>query len=337
VGAACVWAPWIDERFVLAAPFAFLCRFLWRTRKRESEVSTALNWRREALLPSLLLIIFVLIRLIVLAPRTSAGATVAGYFSGRHFWDAPVARIALGVWEGLRAGWFLLVAGLILLRARPERALALAAGTAVLATIGLATAQDYSRSMTMLLPGAMLGALFVAEARPNWPPWLRFAAVAIALLVPAHHVMNDRVNPIFSLHHEIAALDNPPAIAMPELYELRAIHEMERGETEQAEADLTLAIKLSTNPSSPLKQLGILAASHGRWTDAFKDFSTWLEYEPQNPDAWFMRAQANLATGNSAAAQADFEKAKSLAPAHWSDRPDVNRFIANLKRSAAPR
>jgi tetratricopeptide (TPR) repeat protein len=165
---------------------------------------------------------------------------------------------------------------------------------------------------------------------PAWWPRLLPAAAIGALLLPAHHVMNDRVNPIFYLYHELAALDNPPPTAMPELYELRAIHEMERGEFAQADADLALAMKLAPNPASPSKQRGILAASQRHWADALKYFSILAEHDPQNPDAWFMCSQAHLALGDAPAAQSSFQHAASLAPTEWTTRPDVARFMANL-------
>lgn len=319
---ACLWAPWGDERFALAAPLAVFCRWLHRPDK--------FDLRRDAAIPAALLVAFVAIRLGVLAHKTAAGATTTGYLGGNNFLDAPFARIALGVWEGLRAGWWLVLAGLAALRPQRPRALVLASASLALLFIGLATAQDYSRSMTMLLPVAVLGALLSLRRPASWlPRTLRFAA-PVALLLPAHHVMNDRVNPIFYLYHELAALDSPPPAAMSELYELRAIHAMGRGEFAVAESDLALAIKLARNPASPAKQRGILAASQQRWADALRDFSMMVEHDAQNPDAWFMRAQANQALGHAATARSDLDRARSLAPADWTTRPDVARFIARL-------
>lgn len=320
--AACLWAPWVDERFVLAAPLALLCRWLYRPER--------FNLKRALVVPGVLLAAFVVVRLGVLTTSSASGATVGGYFAGKNFLDAPFTRIVLGVWEGLRAGWLFVAGAVVLLWAQRPRGLVLALTTAALLLIGLATAQDYSRSMTMLAPVAVLGLLLAIAARAAWLPRALLVAAPVALLVPAHHVMNDQVNPIYYLPHELAALDAPPPIAMSELYELRAIHAMERGEFAAAEANLTLAIKLAANPASPAKQRGILAASQQRWPDAKRDFSTMVEYDPKNPDAWFMRAQANHALGDTTAARADLDRARSLAPRGWETRPDVGRFIAKL-------
>ena len=199
-----------------------------------------------------------------------------------------------------------------------------------LMVLGLATAQDYSRSMTMLFPVAVLGLLLAREAAAGWLPLALRVSAAVALVLPAHHVMNDAVVPIFNLQHTLHHLDHPPAIAMPELYELRAIHAMELGQFGKADADLALAIKLAPNPASPARQRGILAASQGRWADARAYFLLMAEHEPKNPDAWLMCAQARFALGDAAGACTDIDRALALAPADWKTRPDVARFLAKL-------
>ncbi len=335
VWAAFLWAPWVDERFIAAAPLALLCRIVDRTLVSPGR-EPAFNWRREIGVPAALAAVFLVVRFGVLANLSAAGATPGGYFAGRHFLDAPISRIVLGVWEGLRSGWFFAVAAVALLWSRRLWAmpagLLLAVATGGLVVAGLVTAQDYSRSMTMVLPAAALGAVVWVRSAVSWRRSALGVCAAAGLILPAHHVMNDAVNPIYYLYHELAALKTPPPGAMPELFELRAIHEMERGEYGPAESDLGFAIKLSKNPASPARQRGILRASLGHWADALADFSTALAHDQANPDAWFMRAQANFATGNSTGAHDDIEHALSLAPNGWTDRPDVRRFLAKLNR-----
>jgi len=325
----CLLAPWIDERFVIAAPLALLCRWLHRPAK--------FDLKRDAAFPAALLAAFLFVRLGVLSSRSASGATVGGYLGTRNYLDAPLSRIALGVWEGLRAGWVFAGAAVMVLWPHRARSLALGGTMLALITLGLATAQDYSRTMTMLLPAAVLGLLLARGSAAGWLPRALPIAAAIALVLPAHHVMNDRVNPIFNLQHELAVLNHPPAIAMPELYELRAIHAMERGEFAKADADLALAVKLSDNPASPAKQRGILAASQGRWADARTYFALMAEHDPKNPDAWFMCAQASHALGKPADARTEIDRALSLAPADWRTRPDVARFLAKLGAPANQR
>lgn len=332
--AACVWAPWVDERFVVAAALALVVRHLDRGRRGASA-----GWRREFAVAASLLGTFVMVRLGLLSSETASGATITGYFSKHHFLDAPAPRILLGVWEGLRAGWWLVGLGFVaIMRSAEASKLSvslLAAAILGTAALGLATAQDYSRSMVMLVPAVVYGALSLTSALTGpWRPTALATASALALLLPAHHVMNDAVTPLYYLYHELAALRSPPLVARPELYELRAIHHMERGEFAAAESQLTLAIKLAPHPASPARQRGILLASRGRWADALRDFSLVVEQEPENPEGWFMHAQARFALGELAAARADLDHALALAPEGWGRRPDVSRFSAKLR--AAP-
>lgn len=320
---ACVLAPWIDERFVLAAPLALLCRWAAAPEKFDP--------RRDVGIPTALLSAFVAIRLGVLGSRSAPGATVAGYLSTRDYLSAPLSRIALGIWDGLRSGWIFVAAAVYLLRNQRHQTWWLGGTIAATAVVGLATAQDYSRTMTMLLPAALLGLILAHRAAVAWLRLALRGGAAVALVLPAHHVMNDAVVPIFNLQTALHFVDHPAPLAMAELYELRAIHAMERAEFDRADADLALAIKLARDPTSPARQRGVLAASQGRWSDALTYFSLMAQASPQNPDAWFMCAQARLALADTAGARKEFDHAVSLAPPDWATRPDVARFQAKLR------
>lgn len=323
---ACLWAPWVDERFVIGAPLAMLCRYCLRPASAQDQSPGALQ--REFAVPAALLAGFAVIRLGVLAGPSAPGATIGGYFANLQFGDAPGARIAAGIWEGLRAGWFFVLLAAALLPRR--QGVALTAAALGLMAAGLATAQDFSRAMMLVLPLGLAGAVRAFETRPRWLPLALRGAAAAALLLPGHLVMSNYVQPVQGFYHELAALDNPPALLRPESYELRAIHAMEQGLPAQAEADLGLAIKLAANPAGPSKQRGILYASAGRWEEARRDFAVMVQYAPEDPEAWFFRAQAQLALGDPAAARADMQQATARAPADWAARPDVARFLVRL-------
>lgn len=332
VWAACLWAPWVDERFVVAAPFALLCRWI-ATR---SAVPGAGGFdRKNAGVAAALLGAYAIVRLGLLAGDSAENATLVGYFSGKNYLDAPAGRILLGVWEGLRSGWFLLIGGIIALGATTRPGILLSITSIALVAIGLATAQDYSRSMTMLLPAAVLGVRLAAAHRPALLRGLAPVA-ALTLLLPAHHVMNDATSRIFYLYHQLAALRNPPLIATPEYHELAAIRAMEQGDFARAEQDLALAIKLAANPAMPAKQRGVLYASAQRWEEAKRDFTTVIEHAPENPDGWFLRSQVEYALQQLPAARSDFEHAKSLASPEWLRRPDVSRYAAKLYPQGRP-
>lgn len=328
---ACVWAPWVDERFVLGLPVALLCRELYLRRAGGAGGAAAgMNWRKDSLVPAGLVAVFAVVRLWVL-PGTAAGATAGGYWANLHLAGTPWVVGLWGAWEGLRLGWLLLGAGLVLVARRASMP-ALILGAVVAATVlaGLATAQDFSRSMMLVLPAAVLGAVLLVEASPVWLARALGLATVAALVLPAHHVINDRVNPIYYLYHELAVLRSPPPEALPETYELRAIRAMQAGDLAAAEQALNLAIKLAQNPASAAKQRGVLHAGQQRWAEARADFNLTVQHEPDDPDGWFFRAQAEAALGDLAEARSDMEQALAIAPRGWGERPDVARFRQRL-------
>ncbi len=337
VWAACLWAPWVDERFVVAVPVALLCRWLRDRLDATIEAERRFDARNDLVIPLILAAAFGVVRLWGVSRWTATGATVSGYFAGKSYLDAPPERLLLGAWEGLRAGWVLIVVAVLLLRGWAVGAAAVGIAAVLMTALGLATAQDYSRSMTLLLPLSLWGLLLMGRERPKWRRPLLAGTTAAALLLPAHHVMQDAVNPIYYLYHELAAFDSPVPAAMPELRELRALHELEDGDFAPAEADLTLAIKLSDHPESAARQRGRLYAAQRRWEDAKRDFSTVVERDPDNPEGWFLRAQVELAMHDFEASRADLEHAKSIAPPEWSKRPDVTRMAELLTRASAQR
>ncbi len=332
---ACVWAPWVDERFVLGALLALLCRHVVAIFTGAG-APAARTWRRDYAIAAALLAAFVAVRLGWLGGPPGSTTTVKGYLATLDGQQVPWTRFLFGAWSGLRIAWVLVGAAVALAWPRPGPALLLAAAIIIVVAVGLGTAQDLSRSMMMVLPVALLGLLL---ARGRWTDGVRTflpGAALAALVLPGHHVMTDRVNPVFYLYHELAALQNPPPAAMPELRILRGILEEQQGDTAGAEADFTLATRLGDQPSVALQQRGILFASERRWAEARRDFSALVELQPGEPDGWFLRAQIDLALGDSAGARADLQQALAVGSPRWLGRPDVARFQARLNPRAAP-
>ena len=349
---ACLLAPWVDERFVLAFPLALSCRYWLWTRAHFDEAGSAVRaadtlsaalqetkrpqarWVADYLVPSLLVVAFAVLRLFVLTSYSGAHATVGGYLPTQHNFQVGPWRLLFGIWEGLRCAWLLLGVGLFLgWRKQGGRVPVLLAGMALLLIAGgLYTAQDFSRSMTMLLPLAVTGLLVLHEQKASWLPGFIGGLVLLALLLPAHHVMNDRVDTIYPLQHEIYLLDTPPRELMPELYELEGIHKMELGDNAAAEAKFDIAVLLDKHPASALQHRGLLRANQGRWPEALKDFECLCELEPSDSNSWLLYAQACFATNQLQAARTHMRKALSQAPEGWSKRPDVVRFLSKLNQ-----
>lgn len=327
----CLLTPWVDERFIMAVPLAFLCR--WALTQMPSPTEKIFTWvRRELIVAALLLGAFVVVRLGVLPQYSAKEATIRGYMAVQNYLQAPMYRIALGIFEGLRLGWVFVLTALFLLRRKPGFAYALTGLVITIVFLGLYTAQDYSRSMTMLLPSVMLGLLLATREQAAWLPLALRISTGFAVVLPAYHVMNDGIQPINSLYHELSFLKSPPPYAIPEVHEIQGIDAVARGQYAEAEFEFTLATKLAQNPASALLQRGQLYANGKRWSDAFNDFTNAIEHDSDNPEAWFMRAQTNFAMGFTDDAGKDMSKALAVGSKDWSLRPDVARFRANLNK-----
>jgi hypothetical protein len=182
---ACVLTPWVDERFVLGLPLALAVR--WGVAGGGGD-----GWwqwfRREAALPVALTMGFALVRLHL--GGTAGSPTVEDYF--RQFvagTGVTAGDRLVGAWEGLRAAWIPVAVAMLLPwwpgRERAGRLLAVAVPFTAVA--GLVTAVDLSRSAVLLLPVVPLGGAWAA-GWDGWRRW-RWVVVALALALPAHHVV----------------------------------------------------------------------------------------------------------------------------------------------------
>jgi hypothetical protein len=329
---ACVLTPWIDERFVMAAPLALLCRYLFISHVSSRSSSHTYRLGIDLILPAIIVAIFVYVRLGVLGGASSGGATIRGYLEKQKMLNGG-PLIAWGIWEGLRASWLFVACAIVIIwRRSSNHGALLVLALFSLALIGLITAQDYGRSIAMLAPAAALGAVLLAQLQPSrLRPALAISA-GITALVPGYHVMNDQAKPIFYLPYELTALKQLTQFDRPEAYQLHAMLLQEQGDFQNAEIYLANAIVVAKNPASAARQRGRLLTLSNRPKDALIDFSIALEYERGNPDAWLDRSKAFLAMGDKEAAKSDFEKARSLAPPAWLKRTDVILLNAELLR-----
>ncbi len=192
---ACLAAPWIDERFVLGLPLALWVRWLTASEP----VPRFWDWAlREALIPVLLAGLYTLVRLRL--GGTGGSQTVSGYL--REFVLSEkygLLQRLHGAWAGLRLGWLPVLLAIIgAWRSQRGRwgAVVLAGGALLTAIVGLLTALDMSRSMVLLLPVVPLG-WRVAVGLGFWRTWhVGPVAAALALALPARHVVANFVLPV---------------------------------------------------------------------------------------------------------------------------------------------
>ena len=204
---ACVLAPWIDERFVIGLPLALCVRRL----AQSGEPTPRLTWlKAQALVPFLLVTAYVLLRLKL---GGSGGSQTIGQYLDQFVFaeKIPFAQRLFGAWQGLGAGWLLVLAAVLGAwrwsgAARRAEAGLLAAGVVLTALVGLFTALDLSRSMVLLVPVVPLG--WRIAARTAW--WRTFYAAPVlalaAYLTPASNVIGNLALPVDGLMSYCAPL-----------------------------------------------------------------------------------------------------------------------------------
>ncbi len=190
--AACLFGPWVDERFLLALP---LCAVLRGCDRRS-------DWLRN-LWPALGVLPYCAIRLIA---HFTGDPTVDDQFQlqGGVFWRFA-AWLPIGWWHGWRMGWVVIVPALVAVwNTRPAFAgilarWAMAAGFACLLMIYF-LAWDSSRSIAVMLPWIVLGV-----SRTRLPAWALWLLVALNFYLPAAYVtaaaaVGSPISPVMAIH-----------------------------------------------------------------------------------------------------------------------------------------
>lgn len=192
---ACLLCPWVDERFVIGFPLAWLVARL----DRNEPLSI------RAALTSLWLLPYAAIRLTLDRHDATASTATA------NFLDLQVAQslqllplVPLGWWMGLRAAWTAVGYAFWDL---PRSRLALAAVT-LLGTLGVSVllASDLSRSVAIVTPLVLFGCFELARRQPAAAPRILLILGVANLLIPAAHLTYVHIDPISPLPIELFRL-----------------------------------------------------------------------------------------------------------------------------------
>ncbi|MBC7365665.1 MAG: hypothetical protein H7343_02445 [Undibacterium sp.] len=196
--AACLLCPWIDERFIIAFPLAWVV-----SRSDRGEA-----WFSSRLRQGLWLVPYAATRLILSGQEPEA--TTANFLTttlpASVSW-LPMAPLAW--WMGLRAAWLPVAYAGATTHPRLRLIGFLALGSTLLVNAVLAV--DLSRSVAAICPVLLLGCWAYARDNPATAP-RRLLLLALAnLLVPAAHVVHAKIDVIQPLPIEIIRLFYLPA------------------------------------------------------------------------------------------------------------------------------
>jgi hypothetical protein len=195
VATVALLAPWIDERFIIGLPAAFVVRWLaypWQGRQAARillllavMVAPYAAWRFYSLLYS--------------------QGDASGDFLSLNFlvW---VRLSPHGWWMAYRLAWVFLVLAFVLPNASRVKGWQLGAVCALTVIAAVVTAADLSRSAMTLAPLLLAGILLAwrnaAQQTDRWIPWLAMAN----FLVPYIHVVYNKLESAHPLPWEIIRL-----------------------------------------------------------------------------------------------------------------------------------
>ena len=191
---AALLCPWVDERFLIGFPLAWIVRCL----DRDDPL-----WSRTAL-QGLWLMPYVVMRL-ALGGNPGGGGASTAFLQAQLGTTAVIAPLApLGWWMALRAGWAAVALGFWSLPIARRWLAAAAVGITLLVMLGLAS--DLSRSAAILTPTVLWGCFVLARRFPAQAPRVLLAAGLINLLLPAAHVVHTKIDLISPLPVELFRL-----------------------------------------------------------------------------------------------------------------------------------
>jgi hypothetical protein len=192
---ACLLCPWIDERFMIGFPLAWLVA---RLDRNES------IFGREGLL-ALWLLPYAAVRLSLSRHDAAASAATDNFLRVQFSQSIRLLPLVpLAWWMGLRAAWAAVSYALWDL----PRARGALTTVVLLATLGISVmlASDLSRSVAVALPLVLAGCFAFARRDPVRAPRLLLALGVINLLIPAAHMTYVNIDPISPLPIELFRL-----------------------------------------------------------------------------------------------------------------------------------
>jgi len=188
-------APWVDERFLIGLPVAFLCRWLVDPASPQKIVKTS-TWIILGVVPYLAWRIF--------SYLYHPGDESAKFLSSDFLVWLRMAPH--GWWMAYRLAWFPILLCFFLPNSSRIKARLLFGAVILSGSAAIITAADLSRSAMVLIPLLLAGFVLAYREKPvetvKIAPWLAGAN----FLVPYMHVVYNKTEPVHPLFWEVIRL-----------------------------------------------------------------------------------------------------------------------------------
>lgn len=273
---ACLLAPWIDERFILALPMALAVRFGYFEEPREGETRRPILG--DVALCFGLVAPYCLLRVFMLLASQDVGS--AAHLRSHSPFRLDPWQVLDGLWAGLRALWVPVFALVVLLLVRKQwsRATLLALTIPATAVVGAIIANDLSRSVSTLIPAALLGLILVLRRWPAPAPLIIIGLLVFNLLMPARHVIAgwERSLPISNLYLEARMYRDPPP-AFARLFLSWGQLFLKSGRLREALREFDRAIATDPGLAAAHYQRGVCLSRLGRSDEAQESYAKALD------------------------------------------------------------
>lgn len=286
---ACMLCPWVDERFLIGFPLAWLVGRYQRGK----------GWDWPATTEALWLIPYAALRLWLGRNDHAAQAATSHFFAT---W-VPQSRLVLpfvpiGWWMGLRAAW----AAIAYAGWTTPRGWRLLGGATLLMTgvVSVVLAVDLSRSIAIITPTVLLGCFEYARRAPLKAPTALLAAGVVNLFLPAASVWGPNTEPLCPLPTEMykwhinqvygggpidTAISQSILDSTPENFVLLSRAYLQGGRFEQSLSAAREALRLRPEYADGYVAAALACRSLSRGDDAVAAAREALRLQPGNAQA----------------------------------------------------
>lgn len=328
VVAACLSAPWIDERFLLVLPTALAMRMFILPQQ-----SSVRGFALDVLVATAACLPYLAVRLTAYVSGADRGT--ADYLDGQMAVSYPFAIYPWGAVAGLRCNWIFIVAwGWLAARSGPRWQAAVAvAGAAPFFAVTLGSAGDVHRSAGVFIVMSLAGVVMLARHRAGWNAALLPIAAVLTLVLPAAHVFGVVTIPICGVFDEWYTAYHPTIPELtPDYYNAKGL---KLAETQQTNAALVMFDRaLRVDPKSGAARLNkaLIHVTAGRHDEAIAELDLALQANSGWPEAYFWRGHCRARKLDPEAAIRDLEQALACASEGWPRRTEAEDECRRLRR-----
>lgn len=334
----CLLIPWIDERFLLGTP---LCLILRAVDKSDADPQWRKSWITDSAVVAASCLAYPLLRawLFFQGIGHQEAVQYVSWFSWKNWTqNCSIWRYLEGTWMALRASWFF-VALLLWELWRRRRIMActiFGAALTLSVLLSLAIAADLSRSVSVVLPAAMLGLLYAARVQTGFMRQVLPTVAAASFLLPATHVMTGLKLPIFYVYAEYNRWKHPPAELDATTYLQYGSDCLNNRQWGNSIDGYTMALRLKPNLARAYAGRAMARIRIGDGPGSAHDAESAVRYGANDPECFFARALVRATNEDRMGAKADLREALRLAPRTWDRLPQALQLIEQINTQEQP-